>query len=90
MSHIPYYGQTETKGTQMNTTKNGYEIRAHVLELAKDYVEKQTKTNLEYIEKMHALGKVTLDEYLKAIQPYNMKDIMDKAAEMYSFVSSKK
>ena len=90
MSHIPYYGQSEHKGTQMNTTnKNGYEIRAYVMELAKDYVEKQTKANLEYVEKMHSLGKATLDEYLKAMQPYTMKDIMDKTKEMYSFVSFK-
>lgn len=88
MSHIPYYGQPESKPMQQ-TTKSGYEIRAQLIELAKDYVEKQAKNNLEYVEKLQALGKISLDEYVKALKPYTLEDIMTKAQEMYTFVSSK-
>jgi hypothetical protein len=87
MSHIPYYGQAE--GKPMQQTKNGYEIRAQLIEVAKDYVEKQSKANIDYVEKMQALGKIQLEEYMNAFKPYTMVDIMAKAQEMYSFVSSK-
>lgn len=90
MSHIPYYGQQENKGKpSMTSNKNGYEIRAHILELAKDYIEKQARINLEYAEKMQAIGNLTMEEYTKAMKPYTMEDIIDKATEMYSFVSRK-
>lgn len=69
--------------------KNGYEIRAHILELAKDYVEKQARLNIEYAEKMQALGKMRLEEYVNAFKPYTMEEVMAKATEMYSFVAKK-
>lgn len=87
MSHIPYYGQPESK--TMQQPKNGYEIRAQLIEVAKDYVEKQSKANIEYAEKMQALGKIQLEEYMNAFKPYTMVDIMAKAQEMYTFVTSK-
>ncbi|NDC22294.1 hypothetical protein EBZ57_02900 [bacterium] len=87
MSHIPYYGQTESKS--VTQPKNGYEIRAQLIEVAKDYVEKQAKANIDYVEKMQALGKIQLDEYVQALKPYTMVDIMSKAQEMYNFVSCK-
>ena len=87
MSHIPYYGQTE--GKPMQPTKNGYEIRAQIIELAKDYVEKQAKANIEYVEKLQTLGKTSIQEYTDAFKPYTLQDIMAKAQEMYSFVSAK-
>lgn len=73
----------------MITNKSGYEIRANILELAKDYVEKQSKLNIEYAEKMQALGKIKLEEYVKAFQPYTMEEVMEKATEMYKFVAKK-
>ena len=88
MSHIPYYGQQESK-TPMTSNKNGYEIRAQVLEYAQNYVEEQKKLNIAYAEKMHKLGKMHLDAYLEAIKPYSMQEILEKATEMYSFVSRK-
>jgi hypothetical protein len=86
MSHIPYYGQQED--THMN--KNGFEIRTDMLTLAKDYIEKQAAINKEYYTKMYEIGKVTTDQYLEAIKPYSFDQVLDKAKELYSFVSSKK
>lgn len=70
-------------------SKNPFEIRAEVLELAKEYMDKQIQMNTEYVEKLQELGKVNADEYMKAFTPYTFEDMMKKAQEMYSFVSTK-
>jgi hypothetical protein len=88
MSHIPYYGQAETETKR--AAKNGYEIRAQILELAKDYVENQYKANLEYVNRLADLQKITTEEYLKLTKPYNMDTIMSHVDKMYNFVMSKK
>jgi phage host-nuclease inhibitor protein Gam len=71
------------------TSKNPFQIRSEVLELAKEYMDKQTAMNIEYAEKMQALGKIQVEDYTKAFKPYTFDDLMNKAKEMYSFVSSK-
>lgn len=70
-------------------SKNPFEIRAEVLELAKEYMDKQIQMNTEYVEKLQEVGKVNADEYMKAFTPYTFEDMMKKAQEMYSFVSTK-
>jgi len=70
-------------------SKNGFEIRAEVLEMAKDYMDKQTELNLEYAKKMQELGQIQMEEYKKAFEPYSMDDLMKKAQEFYSFVEKK-
>lgn len=69
--------------------KNPFEIRAEMLYLAKDYMDKQIKMNTEYAEELHKLGKIQTEEYLKQFQPYTFDELMEKAQEMYSFVSNK-
>jgi TRAP-type C4-dicarboxylate transport system substrate-binding protein len=71
------------------TNKNPFEIRAEVLELAKEYMDKQTQMNIEYTEKMQELGKATYSELSEAYKPYTFEQLMEKAKEMYSFVSKK-
>ena len=73
------------------TTKNPFEIRAEILELAKDYMDKQPALNLQYWEKAMAVGKATIEEAkaANAYAPYSMDELMKKAQEMYSFVSKK-
>jgi hypothetical protein len=71
------------------THKNPFEIRSEVLELAKDYLDKQIEMNIEYAEKMQELGKINSDEYMKAFTPYTFEELMTKAKEMYSFVSTR-
>jgi hypothetical protein len=34
-------------------------------------------------------GKIQVEEYQKAVQMYSMDDLMEKAQEMYKFVSTK-
>ena len=73
------------------TNKNPFEIRADVLEMAKDYMDKQVQLNVQYWEKMMEIGKATIDEAKAAnvYTPYSMEELMKKAQEMYTFVSKK-
>lgn len=73
------------------SNKNPFEIRADILELAKDYMDKQTALNVQYWEKMMEIGKATIDDAKAAnvYTPYSMEELMKKAQEMYSFVSKK-
>lgn len=72
---------------------NPFEIRLQVLEMAKDYLDKQfdiINQSLE-IEKDMAekLGQMVTDPKAFTPQTYTMKDLMDKASEFYSFVAPK-
>jgi hypothetical protein len=71
------------------TGKNPFQIRSEVLELAKEYMDKQTAMNIEYAEKMQALGKIKSEEYMAAFKPYTFDDLMQKAQDFYTFVSNK-
>ena len=73
----------------MMENKSGFEIRADILAIAKDYVENQTRLNIDYATKMYELGKMHSEQYLEMIKPHSMADIMYRAKEMYSFVSKK-
>lgn len=72
-------------------SKTGYEIRADILALAKDYLDKQTQATLEYNRQMLAAGNELIVNYLKTnvAQPYGMQELLKAAQEMYSFVSEK-
>ena len=71
------------------SSKNPFQIRSEVLELAKEYMDKQIEMNIEYAEKMQELGKLRSDEYMESFKPYSFEELMQKAQEMYSFVSKK-
>lgn len=71
------------------TTKNPFELRADILQLAKDYMDQQMHMNIAFWEKMVEANKANLEDMQKAYTPYSMEDLMKKAHEMYSFVSKK-
>lgn len=71
------------------SNKNPFEIRTEVLEMAKDYLDRQTQMNIEYTTKMFEVGQKNAEELKKAMTPYTMDELMEKAKEMYSFVSKK-
>ena len=74
-------------------SKNPFEIRAEMLQLAKDYMDQQYQMNIQFYENMIAEGKKTREEIeaqlKEAYQMYSMEELMKKAGEMYSFVSKK-
>lgn len=72
------------------SNKNPFEIRAEMLTLAKDYMDQQYNMNVQFAERALEQGKKTFEEYQEAItKMYSMEELMDKAKEMYSFVSKK-
>ena len=72
------------------TSKNPFEIRADMLQLAKEYMDQQQQINVQFAEAMMEKGKKSLEDIQESYQMYSMEDLMEKAKEMYSFVSDKK
>lgn len=71
------------------TNKNPFEIRAEMLQLAKDYMDQQYNMNIQFAEKMVEQNKKTVEELKDMYKMYSMEDLMEKAKEMYNFVSKK-
>lgn len=69
--------------------KNPFEIRAEMLQLAKDYMDQQWHMNLDFTRQLFEQNQKTVEEMQAALEPYSMDDLMEKAKEMYSFVSNK-
>jgi len=71
------------------SNKNPFEIRSEMLAMAKDYMDQQYHMNIEFTRKLFDEGKKSVEELQAAMVPYSMEDLMEKAKEMYSFVSNK-
>jgi len=72
------------------TSKNPFEIRADMVKLAKDYMDQQYRMNRQLMNDRYEQGKKNYEEVQEAYKMYSMDDLMNKAKEMYSFVSDKK
>ena len=72
------------------SSKTPFEIRTEMLQLAKEYMDQQYHMNIQYAENMVNEGKKTLEDVKESYAMYTMDDLMEKAKEMYSFVSEKK
>ena len=70
-------------------TKNPFEIRAEMLQLAKEYLDQQYEMNVTFAQNMFEQGKIQMEEVQKAYKMYSMDELMAKAKEMYSFVITK-
>lgn len=46
--------------------KNPFQIRSEILELAKEYMDKQVELNKAYAEKMVEAGQMQSEQYLSA------------------------
>ena len=71
------------------SNKNPFEIRAEMLRMAKDYMDRQWEMNYMFTQQMFDQGKKTAEEMQAALKPYSTEEMMKKAAELYSFVSKK-
>lgn len=71
------------------SSKNPFEIRTEMLTLAKDYMDQQYHMNISFAEKALENGKKTWDDVQDMYKMYSMDELMEKAKEMYSFVSKK-
>lgn len=71
------------------SNKNPFEIRSDMLALAKEYMDQQYDMNRMYAERMIEQGKKTAEELQESYKMYSIEELMEKAKEMYSFVSNK-
>lgn len=71
------------------SNKNPFEIRADMLKLAKDYMDAQYNMNVQLMNDLYEQGKKSYEEVQEAYKMYSMDELMAKAKEMYSFVSTK-
>ena len=71
------------------SNKNPFEIRSEMLQLAKEYMDQQYHMNVQFAEKMMEQGKMQMEEFQKVTEMYSVQDLMEKAKEMYSFVSKR-
>ena len=69
--------------------KNPFEIRQEVLSMAKDYMDKQWEMNYMFSQQLFEQGKKTAEEMQSVLKPYSMEALMEKAQEMYQFVSKR-
>ena len=84
-----------TTQTQENIMSNPYQIRTDVLAMAKDMLDKQYDTQMKIAQAMFEANKENMDLATQAWNKYipkmyTMEEVMEKANEMYSFVSEKK
>lgn len=69
--------------------KNPFEIRQEVLQMAKDYMDRQWEMNYMFTQQLFDQGKKTAEDMKEALKPYSTEELMKKAAELYTFVSKR-
>jgi sulfur relay (sulfurtransferase) complex TusBCD TusD component (DsrE family) len=69
--------------------KNPFELRAEMLQLAKEYMDQQYHMNVQFAENMVTQGKKTVEDIQDTYKMYSMEELMAKAKEMYGFVTKK-
>lgn len=75
--------------------KNPFEIRLEVLQMAKDYLDKQLEINTDYamanFQELVKMG-TKLPSMWESYAPkqYTTEELMAKATEFYSFITNKK
>jgi hypothetical protein len=82
------FNHKHTQETTMSN-KNPFEIRAEMLNIAKEYLDDQHKLNMKFMEKMVEEGQKSVADLQDVYKMYTMEDLLEKAKEMYSFVSTK-
>jgi hypothetical protein len=73
---------------------NPFEIRAQMLEMAKEYLEKQQEINTEFAKQVFdqlvvSGQKVQADWQTYAPKMYDFSEVVAKAKELYGFVNAK-
>ena len=71
------------------SNKSPYEIRSDVLAMAKEFMDKSYQMNLAHHTQLFEAGQKTVEEMTKAMTPYTMDELMEKASKMYNFVQDK-
>lgn len=74
---------------------NPYQIRTDILAMAKDMLDKQYESQMKVAQTMYEVNKENMELATEAWNKYipkmyTMEEVMEKANELYSFVSEKK
>tara|TARA_R110002153_G_scaffold77752_3_gene199440 strand:- start:1252 stop:1470 length:219 start_codon:yes stop_codon:yes gene_type:complete len=69
--------------------KNPFELRADVLAMAKDYLDKQNELNTQVATKLYEIGQQNQEDFQAAMKGYDIQTLTETAKDMYSFVSKK-
>ena len=69
--------------------KNPFELRADILGMAKEYMDRQWEMNYSFANQLFEQGKKTAEEVQEAMKPYSADELVKKANEFYSFVAKK-
>ena len=103
MAHIPYYGEEPYTPQSKNLgdktmSKNGFEIRLEVLKMAKEMMDQQyhdsTNAYWTMLNTAAENWNSSVEDLVKQTQElkpamYSPTEIMAKAQELYTFVSTK-
>ena len=78
----------------MKTNRTPFELRTDLLKIAQDYLHKQYVANMEMYNstlKVMQQGAVELQSDLRTEMPkyFDFQDILNKARELYGFISTK-
>ena len=77
------------------SNKTPFELRAEILEMAKDYLDRQHEINVQFAQQcfINALETrlvASADDWSKYVPAmYTIEDLTKKAQEMYSFICTK-
>lgn len=71
------------------SNKNPFELRAEMLQLAKEYLDNQHAYTVSMTELLFRDGAATVNEMQKAYKMYSTEELMKIAKDMYTFVSTK-
>lgn len=71
------------------SNKNPFEIRQEVLGMAKDYMDRAWEMNMELAQRLYTNSRISAEEFADSMKPYSLDSLMEKAEEMYKFVSKK-
>jgi hypothetical protein len=71
------------------SNKNPFEIRQEILQMAKDYMDQQWHMNVDFTRQLVEQNKATVEQMQDALKPYTIETLMEKAQELYTFVSKK-
>lgn len=82
------------------TTKNPFEIRTELLQMAKDYMDQQYHLQVEFAQRAFDAALQASEQSKEMLSPeswkklmpqmYTMEDLTKKAQELYGFVSDSK
>lgn len=71
-------------------SKNAFEVRADVLAMAKDYLDRQAEANIAYATEVMRINQSTSEGLQDYFKMYSIDDLLKQTNKLYEFVNTKK